>query len=287
MTVIQELHVLNHAGKSYVSGSVPRYGNSLGGPGYGWIMHINGKPFSDYPVAIGDPNYREIKGAVKTMERHKDPRRVIVHYVARPEFEASIKAPLSVAEYDAMDSDRAKIIYKPVYREDPVPPEPAEFKTFDVDCKPVVFPEGVKVLVPEYLSRYKNTWHVLPCSMDPKIVLTKLALAVKEEAKGVPHIKIGEYLNLGQLTADADVEVKGFGGKLSLSLFKWKLADCRYDGTLVPKIRGDNLTDLLAKVDAFIAEQVKKLADIHRPTHCPCCAQKLPKNTKIVQPGRR
>lgn len=273
----EPVHVLWHDGVSYVEHD--KYRSKLGG--YDFVAHINGKPYTDFKPAVGDENYLAVKGPVKTIRKHFKPKRVVVHYVARPEFADAIKAPLSVAEYEGLDEDRRAVIYEAVYREDPVAPVDLPFVVTDLDCAPRTFPEGVKVTVPAYLKRMRNTWHTLPCILEKEGLFKRLADAVLVECKGKPHFEVTHYDNIQTLTVYANVKVEGFHQEFRFKVMDWS-GEGRHGGRIPPTITGANLDDLKAKVEGWVNGQLDLLRSIHKPTHCPCCTRKLPRDSNVV-----
>ncbi|TAA54588.1 hypothetical protein [Shinella sp. JR1-6] len=279
--------VFRHAGHSYVQKKQGGGYHNAGLTGYGYTAHINGKACTDFPDAIGDENFVDVVGDITSIAAHYPQRKVITHYVPRPEFTDTVKGPLSIAEYSALNEDRREVIYQPAYRMEDVPPRPMEYVVYEVDAAPRKFPPGVMITVPDYLRRYRNVWHTLPCFMEKKELFTRLADAVVAETKNRSHFKVGDHRNIGSLSVDAAVKVQGFPQEFSFRILRWGLTN-DYGNTIVPQIQGDNLDDLLAKVGAWIGEQVERVRLVHSPVNCPCCGRKLPKDTKVVvAAGRR
>src|SRR5690606_20206127 len=103
--------------------------------------------------------------------------------------------------------------YRPIYREDPVPNAPLDVRVIDIDCKPRTFPAGVMVTVPDYLKRMKNTWHTLPCYLDPKVLYSRLVEAVRAECEKPDAKRIGfgiaAYDNITSLRVEAGFALHG------------------------------------------------------------------------------
>lgn len=283
----EKMIVLRHAGRSYIR---KNYGSAIQWhqspvPSSRVGLYINDKHPSEFAVAAGDDDYLEIVGDITSVEKRFAPRRVAVSYKARPEFAESLKAPLSVAEYGAMDEERRDILYEPVYREEIVPPQPFPFDVLDIDAKPRTFPEGVTVTVPDYLRRFKTTWHTLPCQFSNKALFTRLAAAARAETRGKPHFDVSVHDNIFTISVSAKVKVTGFPTALSFNVLHFS-EDGRW-GQRLPTIIGNNLDDLMKNVDAWIAAQVEMIRNVHTPKVCPCCARKMPKGSTVVMPAGR
>lgn len=280
--------VLRHAGWSYVRcdyGSAV-YMRTPGDRSTETGLFINGRSALTYPICRGDENYREIKGDVKSVQIISRPRSVVVSYVARPEFAESLKAPLSVLEYEALPEERRELLYQPVTRQELVAPVDFAFEVIDLDAKPRAFPPGVLVTVPDYLRRYRTNWHGLPCEMSGAAVFKRIVEAVKAEVKDKPHFSLTHYENICTLTVSTSIVLANFPAqKISFDIIS--LRGDR-DRAPVPAITGSNLDDLMENVDACVAKYVKALSNIHSPTVCPCCARKLTKDTpRVVLPAPR
>ena len=282
------IHILKFGKESYVYAG-PSYGASGTVQAYGRTALINGVPSTDFPRAVGDPEYIVVKGDVKSIELAKPPVRTLIHYEVKEEFaDLAARAPLSVDEHKALDEVRQGF-YRPVYREDPVPNAPLNIRITDIDCKPRTFPAGVMVTVPDYLRRMKNTWHTLPCYLDQKALYSRLVTAVRAECEKPEAKRIGfnitAYENITSLTVTAGFALHGINHQYSFNVLNWS-GDGRYGGSL-PKIHGDNLDDLNAKVDQWIDGQLQLLRNIYSPKDCPCCGGKLPKGKVVTLPARR
>lgn len=284
----ERMIVLRHGGRSYVRSDYGSavYWNSSGALTSGTGLHINGRPAKSWPIAVGDPNYHEIEGEVTDVEIRRAPKRTVVSYKARPEFADALKAPLNVEEYRAYDSERAELLYEPVYREEPIDPTPFPFEVMDLEAAPREFPEGVLVTVPDYLRRFRTTWHSLPCQYDPKKLHPRLVEAARAEAQGKAHFTVSVHDSLWNVKVSASVKVTGFPGSFGFEIFQYDI-EGRY-GLRYPTLTAPNLDALMAGVDAWIAARVQQMRDVHTPSECPCCGQKTPKGSTLVVPnGRR
>lgn len=281
-------NVLKFGKESYIYAG-PSYGATGTVQYYGRKALINGKPSNEYPRAVGDAEYIVVKGDVKSIELAKDPVRTLIHYEVKDEFsDLAPRAPLSVEEFQNLDEVRQGF-YRAIYREDPVPNLPLGVNIIDIDCKPRTFPAGVMVTVPDYLRRMKNTWHILPCYLDPKELYARLVASVRAECAKPDAKRIGFgitcYDNITSLTVTAGFSLHGIDHRYSFNVLNWS-ADGRH-GAALPKIHGDNLDDLNVKVDQWIDGQLQLLRNIYSPKDCPCCGGKLPKGKVVTLPASK
>lgn len=283
--------VLKHKKTSFVYAG-PHWGRSQTVRGHwGGTIHINGKPYTAYPAATGDDEYLVVPGDVVEMMSFPRPTSTIVHYIAKDEYlDLASKSPISTEEFDALDGVRQNF-YRPIMRVDDKPAVPVDFEVIDIDCEPRKFPAGVMVRSPEYLLRFKNTWHVLPCFLERKALFDRLTAAVKDhvaktEAKAA-GVTASIYEHSHAISAAAGFVLAGIKPeqKYSIQLFHYSV-DGR-SGSTLPQIEGNNLSDLEAKVAKWIDEQIEKMSDVHTPKICPCCGGKVPKDRKLVLAGRR
>lgn len=284
----EKMTVLQHAGRSYVRcdyNSAVYYHTASGQGAIATGLFINGKHARSYPVSCGDDDYLEIKGAVMRVEKRLFPKSIVVSYEANAEF-TGIKTPISIDEYKVIDSDRASLLYHPVHRNEPQDPIPFPFETLDLDTVPKKFPEGVLVTVPDYLRRVRSTWHTLPCQFDPKHLFKLLVEAVGEEIKGKPHFTSTVYDHNHSITVAARVDVHGFPKNMGVSIFTYSF-DGSYSTSRLPTLAGDDLAKLMAHVEAWIQRHRQMIRDIHTPTACPCCGQKVPKGMTLVTASPR
>lgn len=281
-------NVLKFKKESFVYAG-PSYGKTGTVQYYGRNCLINGIPSDQYERAIGDNEYIVVKGDVTSMELAKSPIHTLIHYEVKDGYtDLATKVPLSVDEFNALDEVR-RGIYKPIYREDAVPNAPFDIKIVDIDCQPKTFPAGVMVTVPDYLQRLKNTWHVLPCYLDPKALYTRLVAAVKDEIASGKHaagtFHITDYDNIGSFTVKAGFKLHGFDIEYKFDVINVSV-DGRY-GAQLPKIQGENLDDLNKNVSEWIAKKIEEMRLITQPKECPCCGGRIPKGKVVTIPLRR
>lgn len=281
-------NVLKFKKESFVYAG-PSYGKTGTVQYYGRNCLINGIPSNQYERAIGDNEYIVVKGDVTSIELAKSPIRTLIHYEVKDGYtDLATKVPLSVEEFNTLDEVR-RGIYKPIYREDEVPNEPFDIKIVDIDCQPKTFPVGVMVTVPTYLQRLKNTWHVLPCYLDPKALYARLAAAVKHEIASGKHVAgtfhVKDYENIGSFAVKAGFKLHGFDFEYNFDVINVSV-DGRY-GAQLPKIQGDNLDDLNKKVSEWIAGKIELMRVISQPKECPCCGGRVPKGKVVTIPIRR
>jgi hypothetical protein len=117
-----------------------------------------------------------------------------------------------------------------------------------------------------------------------RLVEAVRAECAKPEAKRI-GFKITSYENITSLTVSAGFSLHGIAHQYSFDVLKWS-GDGRY-GAVLPKIHGDNLDDMEAKVVAWIDGQLGLLRNIYTPKDCPCCGAKLAKGKVVTLPGRR
>ena len=243
-------------------------------------MTVNGR--SDWPRAVGDGGFMVVPGRVKAIEVVFEPTKVTTKYQLREDLRCSAKPEwVSASEYSDLDqTDR--ILYAPVHEERAEPSVPVKAIEVDAKAAPRVIPNGITVKAPHHINMWQFLWWTLPCSATREYLFERLKARVAE--LDPTQFSVTVYTNIKHVrVTTGGLEV---GGVLYAPQSPLLSVDGERGG--IPSIEGENLDDVLAKAEAWLADRMKPIEAVRNLAICPGCRRKLPTGQKAkVQPSAR
>jgi hypothetical protein len=281
-----EALIAEHGGRSYIRLNASR--------GYHFYDHDKIAANGVYPLpkAPGDDAFLVCDGKVERLEKITPPRRIITKYELRGDLRGASKAEvLGVAEWGALpDGDQG--LYRPIHEDIPRQAEPIPFLIQSEAGEPSKLPQGVVSIDPKYFAKFPAYWHLGPVRATAKYVLWRTAQRLAEIIKTNPLItwSSGWGRDLDELLKSQHrdsffIEFKSMivngtavsaAGTKSMFTTDAKERSGGYVQT-VQAVDGADLTDLEAKVAAYVEKLTEQARKWVSPDRCPCCQRRFAK----------
>lgn len=205
-------------------------------------------------------------------------RNVLVKYVLKDGFIATVKTPLNMTKEafkccdDECENSEIRGLYKPVYRTEPDEWKIVDLKleVIDSNCKPLVNPKySYHVKFPGYINKHMILRHTLPCYMKGNELYDLIRTEVK---KNIPnHCRISSDYDFHFAVKATVPFLQNCLKKESKTVIEISKKRYDYSGK-VQDVYADNYYELEAKVDKIIQDHMDRMKT--KILVCPKCQGK-------------